>query len=69
VGDFVWTGGDTHIYTNHMEQVKTQLARTPFAPPQLVIKRKPDSLFEYQYDDFAIENYECHPHISAPVAV
>jgi len=69
VGDFVWTGGDTHIYTNHMEQVKTQLARTPFAPPQLVIKRKPDSLFEYQYEDFAIVNYECHPHISAPVAV
>jgi thymidylate synthase len=69
VGDFVWTGGDTHIYMNHMEQVKTQLARTPFAPPQLVIKRKPDSLFEYQYEDFAIVNYECHPHISAPVAV
>ena len=69
VGDFVWTGGDTHIYMNHLEQVKTQLARTPFAPPQLVIKRKPASLFEYQYEDFEIVNYESHPHISAPVAV
>jgi thymidylate synthase len=69
VGDFVWTGGDTHIYTNHMEQVNTQLQRTPFAPPQLVIKRKPPSLFEYQFEDFEIVNYESHPHISAPVAV
>jgi thymidylate synthase len=69
VGDFVWTGGDTHIYLNHLEQVRTQLARTPFAPPQLVIKRKPPSLFEYQYEDFEIVNYESHPHISAPVAV
>jgi thymidylate synthase len=69
VGDFVWTGGDTHIYTNHLEQVHTQLARTPLAPPQLRIKRKPSSLFEYQYEDFEIVNYESHPHISALVAV
>lgn len=69
VGDFVWTGGDTHIYTNHLEQVHTQLQRTPFAPPQLVIKRKPASLFEYKFEDFEIVNYESHPHISAPVAV
>jgi thymidylate synthase len=69
VGDFVWTGGDTHIYTNHLDQVNTQLQRTPFAPPQLVIKRKPPSLFEYQFEDFEIVNYESHPHISAPVAV
>jgi thymidylate synthase len=49
--------------------VQTQLARTPYAPPQLVIKRKPPSLFEYRYEDFEIVNYQCHPHISAPVAV
>ena len=69
VGDFVWTGGDTHLYSNHMEQVKTQLARTPFPLPTLNIKRKPASLFEYKFEDFEIVNYQCHPHISAPVAV
>ncbi len=69
VGDFVWTGGDTHIYTNHMQQVKEQLSRTPYAPPQLVIKRKPPSLFEYQFEDFEVVNYQAHPVIKAPVAV
>jgi len=69
VGDFVWTGGDCHIYSNHFEQVALQLSRTPHPYPTLVILRKPDSLFDYQYEDFVIENYEHHPHIKAPVAV
>jgi len=69
VGEFIWTGGDCHIYSNHLEQVNLQLSRTPFPLPQLVIKRKPDSLFDYQYDDFEIVNYQAHPHIKAEVAV
>ena len=69
VGDFVWTGGDCHIYSNHFEQVREQLSRTPRPYPQLVIKRKPPSLFEYAYEDFEIVGYEPHPHIKAPVAV
>ena len=68
-GDFVWTGGDTHLYMNHMEQVQTQLARTPLALPKLHIKRKPASLFDYKFDDFEIIDYQAHPHIPAPVAV
>jgi thymidylate synthase len=69
VGDFVWTGGDVHLYSNHLEQVKLQLSRKPFPLPKLVIKRKPESLFEYRFEDFEIVGYESHPHISAPVAV
>ena len=69
VGDFVWTGGDCHIYSNHFEQVELQLSRTPHPYPTLLIPRKPDSLFDYQYEDFVIENYAHHPHIKAPVAV
>lgn len=69
VGDFVWTGGDCHIYSNHFEQVREQLSRTPRPFPQLVIKRKPPSLFQYAYEDFEIVGYEPHPHIKAPVAV
>jgi thymidylate synthase len=69
VGDFVWTGGDTHLYVNHLEQVQTQLARAPYPLPQLLIKRKPPSLFDYNFEDFEIVNYQSHPHISAPVAV
>jgi thymidylate synthase len=69
VGDFIWTGGDCHIYTNHFEQVELQLSRAPFPYPTLNIIRKPDSLFDYQYEDFVIENYQFHPHIKAPVAV
>jgi len=69
VGDFVWTGGDTHIYLNHLEQVKTQMERTPYPLPTLTIKRKPASLFEYQFEDFEIVNYQCHPHIKGAVAV
>jgi thymidylate synthase len=69
VGDFIWTGGDCHIYLNHLDQVKLQLSRKPFPLPGLVIKRKPESIFDYGFDDFEITNYQAHPHISAPVAV
>ncbi len=69
VGDFVWTGGDCHIYNNHFEQVREQLARTPRPYPKLVIKRRPPSLFDYRFEDFEIEGYDPHPHIKAPVAV
>ena len=69
VGDFVWTGGDCHLYLNHMEQVETQLARTPYPLPVLRIHRRPDSLFAYSYDDFEIADYACHPAIRATVAV
>ena len=69
VGDFVWTGGDVHLYANHLEQADVQLSRQPLALPKLVIQRKPDSLFDYRFEDFVIEGYESHPHIKAPVAV
>jgi thymidylate synthase len=69
VGDFVWTGGDCHLYSNHFEQVELQLSREPYPYPKLRIKRKPASIFEYEYEDFEILDYQCHPHIKAPVAV
>jgi thymidylate synthase len=69
VGEFIWTGGDCHIYANHREQVDLQLERTPFPLPSLQLKRKPASLFDYVYDDFEILNYQAHPHIKAEVAV
>jgi thymidylate synthase len=69
VGDFIWTGGDCHIYSNHFDQVALQLSRTPYAYPTLEIKRRPASIFDYQYEDFAVLGYECHPAIKAPVAV
>jgi thymidylate synthase len=69
VGDFVWTGGDCHIYSNHFEQVREQLGRSPRPYPKLVIHRKPASIFDYAYEDFGFEGYEPHPHIRAPVAV
>lgn len=69
VGDFVWTGGDCHIYSNHFEQVKTQLARKPRPLPKLIIKRKPDSILDYKFEDFEIEGYDPHPAIKAPVAI
>ena len=69
VGDFVWTGGDCHLYLNHLEQVETQLARAPFALPSLVIKRKAPSLYEYRYEDFEVVGYQSHPAIPAPIAV
>ena len=68
-GDFVWTGGDVHLYSNHIEQAKLQLTREPYALPQLTIKRKPASIFEYEYEDFEIVDYQTHPGIKAPIAV
>jgi thymidylate synthase len=68
-GDFVWVGGDCHLYSNHMEQVREQLSRTPYPLPRLSIARKPASLFDYRFEDFEILGYQSHPHIKAPVAV
>ena len=68
-GEFVWTGGDVHLYTNHLEQARLQLSREPFGLPQLNIKRKPASVFDYQFEDFEIVNYQAHPSIKAPIAV
>jgi thymidylate synthase len=69
VGDFIWTGGDCHIYSNHHEQVELQLSRTPYPYPTLNIKRKPASIFDYAYEDFEVLDYQCHAAIKAPVAV
>lgn len=69
LGEFVWTGGDVHLYSNHFEQAKTQLSREPFALPRLEIKRKPASIFDYEFEDFEIVNYQSHPGIKAPIAV
>lgn len=68
-GEFIWTGGDCHIYSNHVEQVKLQLSREPYPPLRLRINRKPDSIFDYKFEDFELIDYPLHPHISAPVAV
>jgi len=68
-GEFVWTGGDVHLYTNHIDQANEQLSRSPMSLPTLNIKRKPESIFDYQYEDFEILNYEAHPNIKAPIAV
>jgi thymidylate synthase len=69
VGDFIWTGGDCHIYSNHHEQVELQLSRAPYPYPTLNIKRRPPSIFDYQYEDFEVLDYQCHGAIKAPVAV
>ncbi|OIN00963.1 thymidylate synthase [Polynucleobacter sp. QLW-P1DATA-2] len=69
VGDFIWTGGDCHLYSNHLEQVDLQLSREFFPLPKLNILRKPDSIFDYEFEDFEIVGYESHPHIKAPVAI
>ena len=69
VGEFIWTGGDCHIYDNHVEQVELQLSREPRAYPTLAIKRRPDSIFDYTLEDFEITGYDPHPAIKAPVAV
>lgn len=68
-GDFVWTGGDCHLYSNHLEQAALQLSRAPRMSPTLKINRKPDSLFDYKFEDFEIVGYDPHPGIKAPVAV
>lgn len=69
VGDFVWTGGDCHIYKNHFEQVELQLSREPRPYPKLVIHRRPESIFDYRYEDFEIVGYDPHPHIKGVVSV
>ena len=69
LGDFVWTGGDCHLYLNHLAQADEQLSRTPFALPRLVIRRRPPTLFDYRYEDFEFQNYQHHPAIKAPIAV
>jgi thymidylate synthase len=68
-GEFIWTGGDCHLYLNHLDQADEQLTRQPHALPRLQIKRKPPSIFEYEYDDFQIVDYQAHPSIKAPIAV
>ena len=67
-GEFIWTGGDCHLYLNHLEQVATQLARTPYPLPRLLVAPRP-SLFDYRFEDIAIVDYQCHAPIKAPVAV
>jgi len=69
VGDFVWTGGDCHLYSNHLEQADEQLCREILPLPRLAIKRRADSIFDYRFEDFEILSYESHPHIKAAVAV
>jgi thymidylate synthase len=69
VGDFIWTGGDCHLYLNHLEQAKTQLTREPLPLPELLIKRKPSSLFDYEFSDFEFTNYQSHATIKAAIAV
>ena len=68
-GEFIWTGGDCHLYVNHFEQADAQLARAPYPPPKLVLRRRPPTIFDYQYEDFEFVNYQYHPSIVAPVAV
>ena len=69
VGEFIWTGGDCHLYLNHLEQADLQLTRAPFPHPRLAIRRKPPSLFDYSFEDFDILDYHSHPPIKAPIAV
>ena len=69
LGDFIWTGGDCHLYLNHLEQTDLQLSRTPYPLPSLHIRRKPPTLFDYVFDDFEVQNYQCHDAIKAPIAV
>jgi len=68
-GDFIWTGGDCHLYLNHLEQADEQLQREPLPLPRLVVKRHPDSIFDYEFEDFELIAYQAHGHIRAPVAV
>lgn len=69
VGEFIWTGGDCHLYQNHLEQATLQLTREPFPLPKLKIERKPESIFDYTFEDFSFLDYQSHPHIKASVAV
>jgi thymidylate synthase len=69
VGEFIWTGGDCHLYLNHLDQADLQLSRSPYPLPRLLIRRRPPTLFDYSFDDFDIQNYEYHAAIKAPIAV
>ena len=69
VGDFIWTGGDVHLYLNHQTQAKLQLIRKPYPLPTLTIKRRPESLFDFKYEDFEITDYKAHEHIKAPISI
>lgn len=69
VGDFIWTGGDVHLYLNHLDQAKLQLTREPYALPRLSIKRKPESIFDYRYEDFEMLGYQAHAHIKAAISI
>ena len=69
LGDFIWTGGDCHLYTDHLAQAELQLSRAPYAYPDMQIQRRPASIFDYRYEDFVLQNYQHHPLIKAPVAV
>ncbi|MGI9234466.1 MAG: thymidylate synthase [Woeseiaceae bacterium] len=69
VGEFIWTGGDCHLYQNHLKQADEQLTREPLPLPRLAIRRRPETIFDYRFEDFEILNYESHPHIKAAVAV
>jgi thymidylate synthase len=69
VGELIWTGGDCHLYLNHLEQARLQLGREPYPPPRLALRRRPESLSDYRYEDIEIIGYRSHPAIKAPVAV
>lgn len=69
VGDLIWTGGDVHLYLNHLEQAKLQLSRRPYAPATLTITHRPPSIFDYRYEDFEVDNYQAHDPIKAPISV
>src|SRR5260370_34062681 len=69
VAEFIWTGGDCHLYSNHIEQANLQLSRDPYPPPSLSIKRRPSTIFDYRYEDFEIVDYQAHPRIAATVSV
>ena len=69
IGEFIWTGGDVHLYLNHLEQAQQQLSRKPYPLPKLKINTKPNSIFDYRFEDFELINYESHPHIPAPISI
>ena len=69
IGEFIWTGGDVHLYLNHLEQARQQLSRNPHPLPKLKIKTKPSSIFDYRFEDFELINYQSHPHIPAPISI
>ena len=69
IGEFIWTGGDVHLYLNHLEQAQQQLSRKPYPLPKLKINTKPNSIFDYRFEDFELINYQSHPHIPAPISI